>query len=219
MALGLSPLSVGSRFPFSRLAVRTCSCWTGPPTRLGCGASWRRSSNPTHSRTRLCVRTLQHPTTGPSGAQLFCFMILGGSQSDIEVLPLEAPVARWEQQARRRSSEAVRQAAGLKSGGKATVERGDPSTYMRMPAGSISEVAGQFCVGKAKCYHAKDRERLLAAIEAAYGDSAPFDEATPTHPPAPRSSSSCSSGLQAAPALLGAYVTTRPPPPGGARPP
>ena len=126
-----------------------------------------------------------HPTPGPSGAQLFCFMILGGSQSDIEVLPLEAPVARWEQQARRRSSEAVRQAAGLKSGGKATVERGDPSTYMRMPAGSISEVAGQFCVGKAKCYHAKDRERLLAAIEAAYGDSAPFDEATRTHPPAP----------------------------------
>ena len=122
----------------------------------------------------------------PSRAQLFCFMILGGSQSDIEVLPLEAPVARWDQQARRRSSEAIRQAAGLKSGGKATVERGDPSTYMRMPAGSISEVAGQFCVGKAKCYHAKDRERLLAAIEAAYGDSAPFDEATPTHPPTPQ---------------------------------
>ena len=183
MALGLSTLSVGSRFPFSRLAVRTCSCWTGPPTRLGCGASWRCSQTPP-TQARVYP---SHPTLGPSRAQLFCFMILGGSQSDIEVLPLEAPVARWEheQQARRRSSEAIRQAAGLKSGGKATVEPGDPSTYMRMPAGSISEVASQFCVGKAECYHAKDRERLLAAIEAAYGDSAPFDEAAPTHPPAP----------------------------------
>ena len=36
---------------------------------------------------------------------------------------------------------------------------------------------GTSAVSKARCFHAVDRERLLGAIEAAYGDTAPFDEA------------------------------------------
>ena len=45
------------------------------------------------------------------------------------------------------------------------------------PRTRASDVARNFCVSKARCFHAVDRERLLGAIEAAYGDTAPFDEA------------------------------------------
>ena len=38
-------------------------------------------------------------------------------------------------------------------------------------------MARNFCARRALCYHARDRERLLGAIEAAYGDTEPFDAA------------------------------------------
>ena len=43
-------------------------------------------------------------------------------------------------------------------------------------ASSISERIARFKAAKAHCRHDRDRQRLLAVIEASFGTSAPFDE-------------------------------------------
>jgi len=49
---------------------------------------------------------------------------------------------------------------------------------LRRVARQASEVAGSFRLANARCFDERDRERLVTAIEAAYGEgSAPFDQA------------------------------------------
>ena len=120
--------------------------------------------------------------------EIFCFVVLGGSQNDIEVLPLGAPTPGRKVPAaslapgapppplssspppptRRRPSTAPTKTRGV-------------SRFATPPLGhthrGASEVARNFCARRALCYHARDRERLLGAIEAAYGDTEPFDAA------------------------------------------
>ena len=142
--------------------------------------------------------------------EIFCFVVLGGSQNDIEVLPLGAPtpgrkvpVASLAPGAppsppspppptRRNASTAPTETRG------ATRLATPPLGYTRRGA---SEVARNFCARRALCFHARDRERLLGAIEAAYGDTEPFDAAVRNllDSSAHESSSACSgdSGGQA----------------------
>ena len=117
--------------------------------------------------------------------EIFCFVVLGGSQNDIEVLPLGAPTPGRKVPAaslapgappppspsspppptRRRPSTSPTKTRGA-------------SRFATPPLGhtrrGASEVARNFCARRALCYHARDRERLLGAIAAAYGDTARF---------------------------------------------
>ena len=101
--------------------------------------------------------------------EIFCFVVLGGSQSDIEVLPLGAPTPR-------RKVPAVSLAPGAPPSPPPPARHRPANTHGRAHRGA-GEVARNFCARRALCFHASDRERLLSAIEAAYGDTEPFDAA------------------------------------------
>lgn len=135
--------------------------------------------------------------------EIFVFLTMGRKLKDIVVLPIkDLPVLPWsEPLPRRRVPQAVAPAT--------------PSPVARSPSGSpmwkrvrhgwwgptraVSDVTRSFSVREARCYSPHDAERILAAIESAYGDLEPFDKAVqdlldaaeplPLTSPAPREGS------------------------------
>jgi len=111
-------------------------------------------------------------------------MVLGGSQRDIEVLTLGAISPIVPSEVPREAQTSFERAVQLGSrpslpNDGATDLLKSQSIQPTAPARcrAASDVAEHFCVRRARCSHAIDRERLLGAIEAAFGDTEPFDGA------------------------------------------